>query len=102
MKNLLIGRKEEQAILLKAIQSDEPEMIAVLGRRRIGKTYLIRSVYKDRIRFEISGLQNANLKKQLQSSRVNAVAEVLLFAICTFAIMVTAQTWFVHDVLNVP
>ena len=24
------------------------------------------------------------------------------FAICTFAIMVTAQTWFVHDVLNVP
>lgn len=41
-------------------------------------------------------------EKQLQSSRVNAVAEVLLFAICTFAIMVTAQTWFVHDVLNVP
>ena len=37
-----------------------------------------------------------------KSSRVNAVAEVLLFAICTFAIMVTAQTWFVHDVLNVP
>lgn len=67
MKNLLIGRKEEQAILLKAIQSDEPEMIAVLGRRRIGKTYLIRSVYKDRIRFEISGLQNANLKKQLNN-----------------------------------
>ena len=44
----------------------------------------------------------ANLKKQFQSSRVNVVAVVLLFAICTFAIMVTAQTWFVHDVLNVP
>lgn len=44
----------------------------------------------------------ANLKKQFQSSRVNVVAEVLLFAICTFAIMVTAQTWFVHNVLNVP
>lgn len=28
--------------------------------------------------------------------------EQLDFAICTFAIMVTAQTWFVHDVLNVP
>ena len=50
----------------------------------------------------LSRILPANLKKQLQSSRVNAVAEVLLFAICTFAIMVTAQTWFVHDVLNVP
>ena len=49
----------------------------------------------------LSRILPANLKKQLQSSRVNAVAEVLLFAICTFAIMVTAQTWFVHDVLNV-
>lgn len=48
----------------------------------------------------LSRILPANLKKQLQSSRVNAVAEVLLFAICTFAIMVTAQTWFVHDVLN--
>ena len=50
----------------------------------------------------LSRILPANLKKQLQSSRVNAVAEVLLFAICTFAIMVTAQTWFVHDGLNVP
>ena len=50
----------------------------------------------------LSRLLPANLKKQLQSSRVNAVAEVHLFAICTFAIMVTAQTWFVHDVLIVP
>ena len=50
----------------------------------------------------LSRILPANLKKHLQSSRVNAVAEVLLFAICTFAIMVTAQTWFVHDVLNVP
>ena len=41
----------------------------------------------------LSRILPANLKKQLQSSRVNAVAEVLLFAICTFAIMVTAQTY---------
>ena len=50
----------------------------------------------------LSRILPANLKKQLQSSCVNAAAEVLLFTICTFAIMVTAQTWFVHDVLNVP
>ena len=50
----------------------------------------------------LSRILPANLKNQLQSCRVNAAAEVLLFAICTFAIMVTAQTWFVHDVLNIP
>lgn len=50
----------------------------------------------------LSRILPANLKKKLQSSRVKAAAEVLFFAICTFAIMVTAQTWFVHDVLNIP
>ena len=50
----------------------------------------------------LSRILPANLKKQLQSRRVNAMVEVILFAVCTFGIMVTAQTWFVHDVLNVP
>ena len=50
----------------------------------------------------LSRILPANLKNQFQSSRVNVTAEILLFAICIFAIMVTAQTWFVHDVLNVP
>jgi len=50
----------------------------------------------------LSRILPLNLKKQLQSSEVNAEAEVLLFAICTFTIMVTAQTWFIHNVLNIP
>lgn len=43
-----------------------------------------------------------NLKERIQSSRVNDITEVLLFAICTFVIMVTAQIWFVHSVLDIP
>lgn len=50
----------------------------------------------------LSRILPANLKKQFQSERVNAMAEVLLLAICTFAIMVTIQPWFVHSVLNIP
>lgn len=50
----------------------------------------------------LSSILPANLKKQLESNRINAAAEVLLFAVCTFVIMVTAQIWFVHNVLNVP
>jgi AAA+ ATPase superfamily predicted ATPase len=41
---VVIGRKEEKQILLEAMQSGNPELIAVYGRRRVGKTYLIRQV----------------------------------------------------------
>ena len=52
-----IGRKLEKEVLKEAIDSSEAEMVAVIGRRRIGKTFLITSVYKNEIVFEISGLQ---------------------------------------------
>ncbi|MCB0593245.1 MAG: AAA family ATPase [Lewinellaceae bacterium] len=67
MKNKLIGRKKEQEILKKALVSDEPEMVAVIGRRRVGKTFLIRAVYKERIDLEFTGVQNASRKEQLDS-----------------------------------
>lgn len=67
MTNLLIGRKEEQRILQKALESPEAEMVAVIGRRRVGKTFLVRSVYKERIIFEITGTQNAPYSEQIQN-----------------------------------
>ena len=39
----MIGRVEEIAALKDALDSDESQFVAVYGRRRIGKTYLIRS-----------------------------------------------------------
>ncbi len=62
---MLIGREKEQAILARAIASKEAEMVAIIGRRRVGKTYLINAVLGDKIRFETSGVQNASLKEQL-------------------------------------
>ena len=41
------------------------------------------------------------LTEQLYSKNINAFAEVLFFAVCTFVIMVTAQRWVVHSVLNI-
>ncbi len=67
MSNQLIGRVKEQAILHKALQSSEAEMIAVVGRRRVGKTFLIRSVYGDDIDLEITGIQNGIKKDQLEN-----------------------------------
>lgn len=42
------------------------------------------------------------IRKQIQSRHVHGMAEVILFTVCTFAIMTTVQPWFVHDVLNIP
>ena len=50
----------------------------------------------------LSRILPPNLIKQCQSRNINAVLEVLFFSTCTFVIMVTAQTWFVHSVLNIP
>lgn len=63
----LTGRKEEQQILQKALASNEAEMVAVIGRRRVGKTFLVNCTYKKRIAFEITGIQSAPLKRQLRN-----------------------------------
>ncbi|HFB99614.1 MAG TPA: ATP-binding protein [Phaeodactylibacter sp.] len=63
----LIGRHEEQELLQDALESHEAEMVAVLGRRRVGKTFLINEVYGEQIVFEITGLQNATKQDQLEN-----------------------------------
>ena len=67
MDKPLIGREKEQEALAKALQSTEAEMVALIGRRRVGKTFLVRSVYAKQIRFEVTGLQNSTVRAQLNS-----------------------------------
>ena len=62
---LFIGREEEKAILLEALHSEEPEMVSVIGRRRVGKTYLIKTVFKEYIDFEVTGVEHAPRSEQL-------------------------------------
>lgn len=63
----LIGRVEERKVLEKALQSPKAEMVSVIGRRRVGKTFLVKSVYEGRIDFEITGIQHATRKEQLRN-----------------------------------
>jgi AAA+ ATPase superfamily predicted ATPase len=46
MVKKLVGRLREQVILTDALNSHRSELIAVYGRRRIGKTYLIRTFFE--------------------------------------------------------
>lgn len=61
----MVGREEEIALFEEKYASKKSEFIAVYGRRRVGKTYLIREVFKDRVTFQLSGIANATLQDQL-------------------------------------
>lgn len=63
----LIGRRPEQNVLRKVVQSEEAELVAVYGRRRVGKTFLVREFFRDRICFELTGVHDAPLAEQLQN-----------------------------------
>lgn len=63
----IIGREIEKKLLKKIITSQEAELLAVYGRRRIGKTYLIRNAYEKQLIFEFSGVHNATLYQQLET-----------------------------------
>lgn len=46
---MLIGREKEQELLKAALRDDRSHFIAVYGRYRIGKTYLIRETFENRL-----------------------------------------------------
>lgn len=66
-KIMIIGRKKEIKKLEDSLYGNESELIAIYGRRRVGKTFLIREVYKKHIVFELTGLYNGNMKAQLRN-----------------------------------
>jgi AAA+ ATPase superfamily predicted ATPase len=61
----MVGRKYEIKRLTNSLKSANSELIAVYGRRRVGKTYLIRNLYQNHIRFEFTGLYGGSTEKQL-------------------------------------
>lgn len=53
---MLIGRKKDAELLNELYDRHTPELVAVYGRRKVGKTYLINQVFKDRVTFSHAGL----------------------------------------------
>lgn len=64
---VVAGREDEIKILQNLLNNKGSEFLAVYGRRRIGKTYLIRQVYEKSIVFEASGLHEKEMAQQLES-----------------------------------
>lgn len=62
---MLIGREKECELLKKLFEDNASNFIAVYGRRRIGKTFLIREYFGYRFTFQHSGVNSKSLKDQL-------------------------------------
>ena len=62
----MIGRKEEQHMLLERSQRNEAQLIIIYGRRRVGKTYLVRETFDGNFIFSYTGYENVSKKRQLE------------------------------------
>ena len=70
----IIGRKQEQQELERLYRSERPEFVAIYGRRRVGKTFLVKHALKDLITFQHTGVSPIDqqglrnrMKTQLES-----------------------------------
>ncbi|MBQ3344593.1 MAG: ATP-binding protein [Kiritimatiellae bacterium] len=63
----MIGRSKERRMLEEARDSEYSEFVAVYGRRRVGKTFLVRETFDYTFTFQHSGLANSGMKRQLKA-----------------------------------
>lgn len=63
----IIGRNKERKYLDEILNSKRPEFLVIYGRRRIGKTFLIRQHFADNLVFEFTGTYDTSLEVQLQN-----------------------------------
>lgn len=74
---MIIGRKEETAFLRKAYQSSYSEFVAVYGRRRIGKTFLVRETFEGMFTFQYTGVYGITTREQIEEFYRNMTAQGL-------------------------
>ena len=66
---MIIGRDEERAILASTLKEVYSQFVAVYGRRRVGKTFLIRESFDYKFDFQFTGAANTSSRKQLMRFR---------------------------------
>lgn len=60
----IIGREAEMKRLNSALEGNKPEFVALYGRRRVGKTFLINQMFKNQFAFKMTGVIEGKLKDQ--------------------------------------
>jgi uncharacterized protein len=66
----MVGRENEIALFEEKYTSEKSDFMALYGRRRVGKTYLIREYFKGKITFQLTGIADATLQEQLLNFQI--------------------------------
>ena len=76
MNNTFIGRKNETELIRRYYDSPKSEMIAVYGRRRVGKTFLIKETMGEFFDFEFVGMYKtpAKIQRELFQKKLNSLS----------------------------
>ena len=67
MSKNIVGRAQEIKVLTTALSSHRSELVAVYGRRRIGKTHLVREFFGDKIKFSFNGIEVGDRADQIEN-----------------------------------
>lgn len=87
---MIIGRKPELKLLQKAFHSPQAEFVVVYGRRRIGKTFLIKEFFAHQscVYFQATGIQKGKMSLQLKK-----FAEALSLTFFDATPIATPDSW---------
>ena len=94
----MIGRKQEREELIRLYESKEAQFVAIYGRRRVGKTYLVSSVFEDRFTFRHSGVSPAEGRiegKGLMKFQLNCGRKNFMLIVCG-----SANSWILNNLIN--
>ena len=64
--NKILGRETEKKLLQRYQDSEKSELVALYGRRRVGKTYLVRCTFRDEFDFSYTGMYKASKSIQIR------------------------------------
>ena len=64
---MVIGRNQEKDKLSRLLQSNQAEFVAIYGRRRVGKTYLVRQFFQEQIVFSFTGAFETETNVQINN-----------------------------------
>lgn len=72
--NVIIGRNNEKEILKNCLLSKKSEFVVVYGRRRVGKTYLVKEYFQKRFSFYSTGVNSKNKSDKLRAFSESLIA----------------------------
>lgn len=65
----IIGREYESKLIQQSFDSEKSELVSVYGRRRVGKTYLVKRMFNEQFDFWFTGLYETPKAQQLAQFR---------------------------------